>query len=84
MAPEVAEVLESAKSLKREDLADLAYQLLRVLDEDAEEVDQAAIDSAWRAEIRRRVDDIESGNVQLVSHEETVSLARAMLAARRK
>ena len=84
MAPEVAEVLETAKSFRRDQIADLAYQLLCVLDEDTAEGDQQAIDAAWRAEFRRRIDDIESGNVQLVSHEETVSLARAMLAARNK
>lgn len=84
MAPEVAEVLETAKSLKRGEIADLAYHLLRVLDDGAAEADQERIDAAWRAEFRRRIDDIESGNAQLVSHEETVSLARAMLAARNK
>lgn len=84
MAPEVAEVLETAKSLKRDQIADLAYRLLRVLDEGTSEVDQARVGAAWRSEIRRRIDDIESGNAQLVSHEETVSIARAMLAARHK
>lgn len=84
MAPEVAVVLEAAKALKRGQIADLAYELLRVLDGDAPEADQAEVDAAWRAEFRRRVDDVESGKVQLVSHEETVSQARAMLAAQRK
>lgn len=84
MAPEVAEVFETAKSLKRGEIADLAYRLLRVLDDDVAEVDQAKVDAKWRAEFRRRIDDIESGKVQLVSHEETISQARAMLAARRK
>jgi hypothetical protein len=84
MAPEVAEVLKTAKSLKRDQIADLAYQLLRVLDDDATEVDQAHVDAAWRVEFRRRVDNIESGKVQLVDHEETVAHARALLAARRK
>lgn len=84
MAPDVAEVLETAKSLKRDQIADLAYQLLRVLDDDPADADQAVVEAAWRAEFRRRIDDIENAKVQLVSHEETVSQARAMLAARRK
>jgi hypothetical protein len=84
MAPQVAEVLETAKSLKRNQIADLAYRLLRVLDDDALEVDEAQVDAAWRSEFRRRVDDIETDRVRLVSHEETVAQARALLAARRQ
>lgn len=84
MAPEVAEVFETAKSLKRGEIADLAYQLLRVLDEDVAEVDQTKVDAKWRTEFRSRIDEVESGNVQLVSHKETVTHAQAMLAARRK
>ncbi len=81
MAPEVAKVLETAKSLKRDQIADLAYELLCVLDDDEPEVDQAR-QREWRVEFRRRFDDIESGEVQLVSHEETVAQARASAAHR--
>lgn len=83
MAQNVEEVLESAKSLTRDQMADLAYQLLRALDDDVAEVDQVRVDAAWRAEFRRRVDEVESGRVQLVDHEQTVSDARALLAERR-
>lgn len=84
MTREVAEVFETAKTLDRGEIADLAYLLLRVLDEDVTDVDQAKVDARWHAEYRRRIDDIESERVQLVSHEETVAQARARLAARRK
>jgi hypothetical protein len=84
MTPEVEGVLETAKSLERGQIADLAFELLRVLDNDAPELDQRKVDAVWRAEFRRRVEDIETGKVRLASHEETVSEARAMLAARRK
>lgn len=47
------------------------------------EVDQSTVDAMWRAELRRRIEDIESEGAQLVSHEETVAQARAKLAARR-
>lgn len=40
------------------------------------------VDQAWLSELRHRVDEIENGDVKLVSHEETVALAREMLAAR--
>lgn len=76
MPREVAEVLESAKSLARGQIADLVYELLRVLDGDELEIDQANVDAAWRA-------DIESGKVHLLSHEETVAQTRAMLVAQR-
>ena len=84
MTREVAEVFETAKTLDRGEIADLAYLLLRVLDEDVTDVDQAKVDAQWHAEYRRRIDDIESEKVQLVNHEETVAQARARLAARRK
>lgn len=51
---------------------------------DVADVDQAKVDARWHAEYRRRIDDMESKRVQLVSHEETVSQARAKLAARRE
>lgn len=84
MAPDVAEVLETAKLLERDQIADLAYALLRVLDDDDTSEDQEQAAAAWRAEYRRRIDDIEHGKVQPVSHEDTVTAARTMLAARRK
>lgn len=83
MAPEVADVLETAKSLNRDQIADLAYHLLQVLDDDLAGVDQARIDAAWRADLRRRTDEIENGRVQLVDGPETLAMARAMLAKRR-
>lgn len=83
MSHEVAEVLKTAKSLERGQIADLAYQLLRVLDEDQAEVEQDHVDAAWSAEFRSRVDAIESGEVELVDGRETLAMARAMLAARR-
>lgn len=83
MTREVAEMLETAKLLGREQLADLAYQLLRVLDDEDEQIDQETIDAAWRAEFGRRIDDIESGKVELVDGRQTLAMARAMLDARR-
>jgi len=45
---------------------------------------QADIDAAWRDTIARRLDDIESGRVQLVSGRETTALALARLESRRQ
>ncbi|MCL2466426.1 MAG: addiction module protein [Micrococcales bacterium] len=41
---------------------------------------QADVEALWRAELRRRIDDVDSGRVQLVDHDETVRIARARLA----
>ena len=84
MAPDVAEVLESARSLGREQIAEHAKQFVRELgDLLTPEVDQETVDAAWGAELRRRVGDIESGGIGLVSHKKTVAQARAMLARQR-
>ncbi|MCA1780790.1 MAG: hypothetical protein ABR500_00075 [Dermatophilaceae bacterium] len=45
-APEVREVFETAKALDREQIADLAYQLLRILADDSSPVDQDKVDAA--------------------------------------
>lgn len=45
--------------------------------------DQAAIDAAWNAELRKRIDEIESGAVGLVDGEETMRLARELIDAKR-
>jgi len=44
---------------------------------------QIDTDVAWKAELHRRIDDIESGRVQLVSGPETLRLARQRIATRR-
>jgi len=82
MVPDVREVFETAKALDREQIADLAYQLLRVLDDDATPVDRGKVDAAWNVELERRVDDLESGTVRPVSHDETVEQARQLLTPR--
>src|SRR5690625_7253030 len=82
MAPDVSEFLETAKLLSRDDIADLAYQLLQVLDGEAS-ADAATVESAWRADFRRRIDEIESGEVELVDGRQTLTMARAMRTARR-
>lgn len=78
MAPEVAEVLESTKSLDRDQLADLAYELIRALEGEAG-ADEVAIDAAWQNEVAKRVQEIDSGNVALVDGRETIAMARALL-----
>ena len=46
--------------------------------------EQAEVDAAWRSELRRRIDDIESGKVELLDADEVHAQIRAKLAAMRK
>lgn len=82
MAPDVREVFENAKVLDREQIADLADQLLRVLDDDSSPVDQHQVDAVWSLELERRMDDLESRTVRPVSHDETVAQAQQFLTPR--
>lgn len=83
MARDVAEVLEFARALSRDELADLAYQVLLTLDE-GDDVDEAEVAAAWQTEIRRRVDDYLSGNRNTVDVEESHAQIRASRTTRRK
>lgn len=83
MASEVATVLAAVRTMPREQVADLAYQVLRVLDEAGGGEAQPAVEAAWDVELRRRVDDLEGGTVTPVSHRDTVETASALLADRR-
>lgn len=45
---------------------------------------QPDVDAAWHAELRRRINDIESGDVELLDVEESHAQLRAELATRRR
>lgn len=46
--------------------------------------DQAEVDAEWRSEFRRRINEIESGAVELLDADEVHAQIRAKLAAMRK
>lgn len=75
MTPEVSEVLEKALALSTEDRGLLIDRLIESLDEGRAE---AGVEEAWSDEIKRRVDDIQSGKVEMIPGEEV----RRRLAAR--
>lgn len=71
----VAEELEAAAlSLPRGERARLAERLLASLDEDAE------IEEAWAAEVRRRLDAYRKGDIEAVPAEDVVREARRRVA----
>ncbi|HET6562015.1 MAG TPA: addiction module protein [Marmoricola sp.] len=76
-----ANILELGMELDLDERTVVAHKLLVSLhDEDA---GQGQAEAAWKGELRRRIDDVESGRVELVSHTETVALAREIAAGRR-
>jgi putative addiction module component (TIGR02574 family) len=76
MPRDAAEVLKDALELPLEARAALIVPLLDSLDTEVDE----GIEEAWREEIQRRLEDIDSGATQLVPWDE----ARRRLLGRRK
>jgi hypothetical protein len=79
MTPRLADYIAAGKALSADEREIAALALQQV--DDAE---QTEVDAAWGEEIDRRVDEILTGEVELVDGAETRRLARAMLSARRK
>ena len=73
------EVLALALALEPEDREELAYELLRSLEGEADE----GVAEAWLAEVRRRSEEVRTGKVELVPWDEVKRKARALLARRR-
>ncbi len=61
------EITQMALTLPADQRAQVANELLASLDDPA---DPAEVHQAWAAEIESRVDDIVSGRVQTIPHEE--------------
>ena len=70
------DLLAEALKLSVNARADLAAKLLRSLDEDGAS-DETDYDATWSEEIARRLDDIDSGKVALVSEEEAFRIIDA-------
>lgn len=70
----VAELSERAKSLPPEDRARLAEELLASLDPHEE-----GVEAAWDAELRRRIDSVEQGTVEMIPANEAFAAVRQAL-----
>lgn len=66
---------QQASQLPEAERAELALSLIESLDGKPE----AAVEDAWRAEIERRVGEIERGEVQLIPGEEVFARLRRRL-----
>jgi len=69
------ELKEKAAKLSESERAELALSLIESLDGPPD----ADADEAWRAEIERRVQQIENGEVQLVPGDEVLARLRRRL-----
>ena len=84
MAMNVAEVEQALLALDERDRAAVIHRGLRSFEYEDANTDQEEVDAAWRSELRRRIDDIESGKVELLDADEVHAQIRAKLAAMRK
>jgi putative addiction module component (TIGR02574 family) len=69
MTPQVSEVLEKALTLSTQERGLLIDRLIESLDEGHPE---EGVEEAWADEIKRRVDDIRSGKVELIPGEQVL------------
>ena len=62
------QILQSALSLTPDDRVEIAENLILSLDEER----AATIEAAWAAEIKRRIESIDNGEVQLIPADEVM------------
>ncbi|MEA5117825.1 MAG: addiction module protein [Propionicimonas sp.] len=79
MTSELADYIKAGRHLSADEREIAALALQHV-----DPAEQSDIDAAWDEEIERRVDDLVTGKVELVDGEETIAMARARLAERRR
>jgi putative addiction module component (TIGR02574 family) len=77
MTTELSDILKKALSLPSEARAALARSLLKSLEEHPPD---QGMEAAWSEEIKRRIEEVDSGKVQLIPYEEV----RRRLMARRQ
>jgi len=75
MDTQAEQVLQSALGLSADDRAEIAATLINSLDEDTAQ----DIEAAWAEEIKRRLDSIDKGEVQLIPAEEVMRSMRERL-----
>jgi putative addiction module component (TIGR02574 family) len=75
-----SEIFQKALQLSAKERADLVHQLLLSLDADAQDADYEA---AWRDELNRRLDAVESGSCDLVDGDDALNEIRRELDERK-
>lgn len=80
MSDIAATILELGKGLDLDERTVVAHKLLATFHD--VDTTQPDVDAAWKSELRHRIDDIESGRVEPVSHAETVEIASEIAGGR--
>lgn len=75
MSPELDEILKKAMSLPPDAREALATSLFESLDETVDE----NVDPAWQAEISKRMQEIESGEIKSIPWEDVQKKGRSLL-----
>jgi putative addiction module component (TIGR02574 family) len=70
LTPQVSEVLEKALALSTPDRGLIIDRLIESLDDEPAE---EGVEVAWSEEIKRRVEEIQSGKVEMISGEQVLS-----------
>ena len=79
MSMSVAEVEQAMLALDRRDLAAVIHRGIQALDEGDMHETQDSVDAAWRDELRKRIDEIESGQVELLTGDEVDARISSLL-----
>jgi putative addiction module component (TIGR02574 family) len=81
LTPQVSEVLEKALALSTQDRGLIIDRLIKSLDDDAPE---EGVEAAWSDEIKHRVEEIQSGAVEMIPGEEVDRRLAARLSHSKK
>jgi putative addiction module component (TIGR02574 family) len=77
MSPDAQRLLQEARQLPADERDWLVESLL------IQEERKAEVAAAWDAEIKRRLDEIDTGKVKMISHEEFLADLDAHIASKR-
>jgi hypothetical protein len=80
MSPNAQKILDEARQLPPGELDWLIESLLITSEGESD----AQVAAAWDEEIKRRLDEIDSGAVKMISHEEFIADLDAHVASKRK
>jgi len=83
MQPSFDEVEKLAHALPEDQRIRLANSLYESVGEE-EQANEAEIEAAWGDEIKRRLDEIDSGKVKMISHKDFLAHLDAHIAGKRQ
>ena len=81
MSMSADELRKHLMELPARERAELAYEMLESIEEDELDDDPAEVEASWAEEIKRRVDDLDAGRVELIPSEAVFAKARAIVEA---